>query len=167
MTKKLLIVIGALVGMAMLAGDGVAGWLLLTRQDSGKTQVAAASAGKPTPQPPPQPHGMLHFAELDKFVVSLANGGDNAPSYAQVNLSFSSYNAQALKTFDEVRPMIKAAVISSIMANAGQVATGSSAARKVIIADALAAANSIVTQQDPKIGSQPFVGAFLTDFVLQ
>jgi flagellar basal body-associated protein FliL len=163
MTKTILIVIGALVGVAMLAGDGLAGWLLLTRQDNSKTRVAAVGAVKPAPQP----HGMLHFAELDKFVVSLANGGDSGPSYAQVNLSFSSYDTQALKAFDEMRPMIKAAVISSIMANADKVATGSSAARKVIIADALAAANAIVTQQDPKIGSQPFVGAFLTDFVLQ
>jgi len=163
MKKTLLIGVGVLLGIAMLAGDGLAGWLLLTRQD-GVQQLAAAKQAGPEAKPPPGP---LHFAELDKFVVSLATNADSGATYAQVNLSFSSYNEQAVKAFDDVRPMIKAAVVSSIMAHADKVATGSSDAREIIIADALSAANSIVVQQDPKIGPRPFVGAFLTDFVLQ
>ena len=162
MIKVLLIVVGGLLGIGMLAGDGLAAWLLLTRPDT----LPQLTAAKPATTPP-KPVGSPHFAELDKFVVSLATTGDSGPTYAQVNLSFSSYNEQALKIFDDVRPMIKAAVISSIMAHADKVATGSADARAVIIADALAAANSIVTQEDPKIGSRPFDGAFLTDFVLQ
>jgi flagellar basal body-associated protein FliL len=162
MMKTLLIGVGVLLGIAMLAGDGLAGWLLLTRQD-GVQQPAAAKPASPEAKPP----GPLHFAELDKFLVSLATTAESGATYAQVNLSFSSYNEQAVKTFDDVRPMIKAAVVSSIMAHADKVATGSSEAREIIIADALAAANSIVVQQDPKIGPKPFVGAFLTDFVLQ
>lgn len=160
--KILLIGVGVLLGIAMLAGDGLAAWLFLTRQD-GVQQVAAAKPASPEAKPP----GPLHFAELDKFVVSLATNADSGATYAQVNLSFSSYNEQAVKAFDDVRPMIKAAVVSSIMAHSDKVATGSSDAREIIIADALAAANSIVVQQDPKIGPKPFVGAFLTDFVLQ
>lgn len=162
MKKTLLIGVGVLLGIAMLAGDGLAAWLVLTRQD-GAQQVAAAKPASPETKPA----GPLHFAELDKFVVSLATNSEAGATYAQVNLSFSSYNEQAVKTFDDVRPMIKAAVVSSIMAHADKVATGSSEAREIIIADALAAANSIVTQQDPKIGPKPFAGAFLTDFVLQ
>ena len=162
MTKTLLIIVGGLLGIAMLGGDGMAAWLLLTRHD-GAQRLAAAD---PT-TPPVKSHGPIHFADLDKLVVSLANVGDSGPSYAQVGLSFSSYDERALKAFDDVRPMIKAAVISSIMAHADKVATGSAAARQVIIADALGAANTIVAQQDPKVGSRPFVGAFLTDFVLQ
>jgi flagellar basal body-associated protein FliL len=162
MMKILLIGVGCLLGIAMLAGDGLAAWLLLTGQ-GGTQQLAGA---KPT-APEAKPSGPLHFAELDKFVVSLATTNETGATYAQVNLSFSSYNEQAVKTFDDVRPMIKAAVVSSIMAHADKVATGSSDAREIIIADALAAANSIVAQQDPKIGPRPFAGAFLTDFVLQ
>jgi flagellar basal body-associated protein FliL len=162
MMKTLLIGVGVLLGIGMLAGDGLAGWLLLTRQDDVQHTVATKPAG-----PEAKPPGPLHFAELDKFVVSLATNAESGATYAQVNLSFSSYNEQAVKTFDDVRPMIKAAVVSSIMAHSDKVATGSSDAREIIIADALAAANSIVVQQDPKIGPKPFVGAFLTDFVLQ
>ena len=162
MMKILLIGVGLLLGIAMLAGDGLAAWLFLTRQDS----VQHVAAAKPT-GPEAKPPGPLHFAELDKFVVSLATNAESGATYAQVNLSFSSYNEQAVKAFDDVRPMIKAAVVSSIMAHSDKVATGSSDAREIIIADALAAANSIVVQQDPKIGPKPFVGAFLTDFVLQ
>jgi flagellar basal body-associated protein FliL len=162
MMKIILIAIGALLGIAMLAGDGLAAWLFFTRQD-GLQQPAAV---KPV-SPEANSHGPLHFAELDKFVVSLAITGETGPTYVQLNLSFSSYNEDATKTFDDVRPMIKAAVVSSIMAHADKVATGSSDARETIIADALAAANSIVVQQDPKMGPKPFVGAFLTDFVLQ
>ena len=162
MMKTLLIGVGVLLGIGMLAGDGLAGWLLLTRQDGVQRPAAAKPVG-----PEAKPPGPLHFAELDKFVVSLATNAESGATYAQVNLSFSSYNEQAVKTFDDVRPMIKAAVVSSIMAHSDKVATGSSDAREIIIADALAAANSIVVQQDPKIGPKPFVGAFLTDFVLQ
>lgn len=162
MMKILLIGVGVLLGIAMLAGDGLAAWLFLTRHDAAP-EVAAAKPAAPEAKPP----GPLHFAELDKFVVSLATNSESGASYAQVNLSFSSYNEQAVKAFEDVRPMIKAAVVSSIMAHADKVATGSSDAREIIIADALSAANSIVAQQDPKIGPKPFVGAFLTDFVLQ
>jgi flagellar basal body-associated protein FliL len=162
MTKILLIVACGLVGTAMLAGDGLAAWLLLTQSRSGHSALAARVA-----RPVERAHGVLHFAALDKFVVTLPGAGGDAPSYAQVGLSFSSYDQTALKAFDDVRPMIKAAVIATIMAHAGKVVTGSPGARQMIIAEALAAANSIVAQQDPKVGPQPFVGAFLTDFLLQ
>jgi flagellar basal body-associated protein FliL len=163
MMKIVLIAVGVLLGIVMLAGDGLAAWLFLTRQGDAQ-QPAAAKAITPAAKPP----GPLHFAELEKFVVSLATASESGGhSYAQVNLSFSSYNEDAVKAFDDVRPMIKAAVVSSIMAHADKVATGSTEAREMIIAEALAAANSIVAQQDPKMGQRPFAGAFLTDFVLQ
>lgn len=164
MIKVLLIVVGGLLGIGMLAGDGLAAWLLLTRPSGLPLPLTSAQPATPAAKPPAGP---LHFADLDKFVVSLATAADSGATYAQVNLSFSSHNERAVKVFDDMRPMIKAAVISSIMAHADKVATGSADARAIIIADALAAANSIVTQEDPKIGSRPFDGAFLTDFVLQ
>lgn len=164
MKKMILIVAASVLVIGMLAGDGLAGWLFLTRH-ARATVVAAAQPGHRVQIP----HGALHFVELDKFVVSLppADASGNGPSYAQVGLSFASYNKAALKAFQGVQPMIKAAIISSIMAHADKVATGSPAARKEIIASALTAANTIVAQQDPKIGPQPFAGAFLTDFLLQ
>lgn len=168
MKKVILIVAASVLIIGMLAGDGLAGWLWATRHRA--TNITAAAS---TVHPVQKPHGTLHFAELGKFVVSLppastdANASASGPSYAQVGLSFASYDEAALKAFKAVQPMIKAAIISSIMAHADKVATGSPAARKEIIADALTATNTIVARQNPKVGPQPFAGAFLTDFLLQ
>lgn len=168
MKKVILIVAASVLILSMLAGDGLAGWLLLTQHRGANVATTAGAVHSVQ-----KPHGTLHFVQLDKFVVTLppakadADANANGPSYAQVGLSFASYDKAALKAFQAVQPMIKAAIISSIMAHADKVATGSSAARKEIIASALTAANTIVTQQNPKVGPQPFAGAFLTDFLLQ
>ena len=163
MKRTLLLAGCGLLATVMLTGDGVAVWLFMTRPTAGGPPVATTTVAGPVSVH----HGTLYFAKMPKLVVSLADNNPNGASYAQIGLSFSSYDKQTVKTFDSMRPIIKAAIIASVMAHADQVATGSQAARQTIIAGALADANKIVTQQDANLGTAPFVGAYLTDFLLQ
>ena len=163
MKRIILLSAAGLLGAIMLAGDGVAVWLFMTRTQVGNLADATTLAANPTGVH----HGKVHFATMPKVIVSLARNNPNGASYAQIGLSFSSYNQKAVEAFESVRPIIKAEIISSVMAHADQVATGSQAARKAIIASALADANKVVAQQDAKLGKSPFLGAYLTDFLLQ
>jgi len=164
--KYLLIGFGALTVCIMLIGDGIAISSML-----GKSAAAPApDSVKNVADKPAKPSVEKDvFVEIPKFVVTIpaAEGGDAGPVYLQLALSFLTDNKDAAADFGKLMPVIKAGIISDIMFSGMRLINQPMAMKSKIATDSLQVANSIVTQSDGKVGSKPFFGAYITDYINQ
>jgi len=170
MKKWLLRAAIGMVALAMLAGDGLAVLFWKEREVAAPTRIAAAA--RPMAMPVSRPISLLpprhiYLASLPKFVAVLSTDGAGDSTYAEIALTFSSYDQRAVAAFGNVLPIVQAAVISEVMQNGSALATGDEAARTTMTHQALLAVNSIIGKTTPPLGLSAFTHAYLTDFLIQ
>ncbi|WP_295529832.1 flagellar basal body-associated protein FliL [uncultured Thioclava sp.] len=171
MKKYFLIGLGVIVFCTMAVGDGlgVVAFLKERARPAAAATTAPAEA-KSAPKPPSKPAaGKALFAEIPKFVVTIpgsqeAGGGS---VYLQLSLSFLTEKKQAIDDFNKLMPIIKSAIISDIMASGLSPDSQSAQFRHKITTDSLDLANRTVSQADSDLGRTPFLGAYITTFVIQ
>jgi flagellar basal body-associated protein FliL len=163
--------IGVLV-LAMLAGDGLAvlEWTdrapaaIAAGGAAGGTEAGAREAARHEDLSPPKP---LYLAELPKFVAVLTTDGGGDSTYAEIAITFSSYDRRAVDKFQSVLPIIQAAIVAEVMQDGSALATGDETARTTMTHQALLAVNSIIDRTAPSLGTEAFGNAYLTDFLIQ
>jgi flagellar basal body-associated protein FliL len=164
--------IGVLV-LAMLAGDGLA--VLEWTQRAPAAIAAGGSPGGPAAgardaarrEDPPLPPKPLYLAQLPKFVAVLTTDGSGDSTYAEIAITFSSYDHRAVDKFQSVLPIIQAAIVAEVMQDGSALATGDETARTTMTHQALLAVNHILDKTAPSLGTAPFGNAYLTDFLIQ
>ena len=158
-----LIAVGALFVLAVL-GDGaaVALWLGFGHQPS------VAGADKHTASMKTSKKGPIYFASIKNFVVSLPGNGDGeGPRYVEIGLSFATHNKDAIAEFNHLMPIIKSNLIAVAVANAGTLESNHPQTAHTIATSALPVVNKVLRQDDVKLGQEPFIGAYLTDLIIQ
>ncbi|HWA79263.1 MAG TPA: hypothetical protein VG848_03030 [Acetobacteraceae bacterium] len=166
MKKWLLWAAIGMMALAMLAGDGLA--VFFWKEKAAAAPAHAEAAGRPISQPasllPPR---HIYLATLPKFVAVLSTDGAGDSTYAEIALTFSTYDPRAVDAFGNVLPIIQAAVISEVMQNGSALATGDESARTAMTHQALLAVNRIIGKTSPALGVSAFASAYLTDFLIQ
>lgn len=158
-----LIAVGALFVLALI-GDGAAVALWLR---SGQ-QPAVAKKDKHTASKKASTNEPLYFASIKNFVVSLpANSNGDGPTYVQIGLSFATHDKKAVAEFDHLMPIIKSNLIALAVANASTLESNRAKAAHAIPASALPIVNKVMQQDNAKLGQAPFIGAYLTDLIIQ
>ncbi|HUC18848.1 MAG TPA: hypothetical protein VMA37_14300 [Acetobacteraceae bacterium] len=154
------------IALAMLAGDGLAVLFWKERAVAAPTRPAAAARHMSLPMSllPPR---HIYLASLPKFVAVLSTDGAGDSTYAEIALTFSTYDQRAVEAFGNVLPIVQAAVISEVMQNGSSLATGDEAARTAMTHQALLAVNSVIGKTTPALGVSAFTSAYLTDFLIQ
>lgn len=156
--------IGVLV-LAMLAGDGLA---LLQWTGSGpRARAGTEASAHPAAEQGRPPPRALFLATLPKFVAVLTTDGGGDSTYAEIAITFSSYDRRAVDKFESVLPIIQAAIVAEVMQEGSALATGGEAARTTMTHQALLAANRIIARTDPALGAAAFAKAYLTEFLIQ
>jgi flagellar basal body-associated protein FliL len=117
-----------------------------------------------------RPNRPVKFVSLPKFVVTLpgVTDADGGNSLLQIGMSFGSHNERAIKDFKAVAPMVRSALITTIMSEAKNLGANADAAAKQRLAQQLlATVNKIINREDGKMGEQSFFGAYITSFIMQ
>lgn len=112
----------------------------------------------------------VKFVSLPKFVVTLpgVTDSDGGNSLLQIGMSFGSHNERSIKDFKAVEPMVRSALITTIMSEAKNLRANADAAAKQRLAQQLlATVNKIIHREDGKMGEQSFFGAYITSFIMQ
>ncbi len=169
MRKTVVFALGGLALLVMLVGDGVAaawalGWLKSEPSVVTKTTPGARKLTRVTKH-----KGKIEFVDTGKMVVTLPSSAsaDGSQGYLQIEISFATYNKNAAAVFQSYKPMVKASLISAVMEDGSQLATGSPAAKRHFAQTALAIADKVVSRGDAKLPAASFAGAYITDFILQ
>lgn len=168
MKKYILYGIGGLFVVLMLLGDGAALYPVIFHKNAPAASAkdpAHAKHVKKTPKRPP--HGKPHFVKLKKFVVTLPHPNGGGQSYLQLSIEFLTYHSKAVKTFRAYEPTIESAITSNVMAQSGYFQQHQTKARHRLEKQALSIANKLVHQASHKLGKSPFLGAYVTSFVMQ
>lgn len=168
MKKYILYGIGGLFVVIMLLGDGAALYPILFHKDPPATAAKASAHAKHAKKKPKRPpHGKPHFVKLKKFVVTLPHPNGGGQSYLQLSIEFLTYHRKAVNTFESYKPTIESAITSNVMAQSGYFQEHQTKARHRLEKQALSIANKLVHQADQKLGKAPFLGAYVTSFVMQ
>lgn len=168
--KKLLIAAAGLVVLIMAAGDAFFVRSLVIGHPGSASSVARTTARVATDANPDAPHLPKQFVHLSPFVVTLPGVADASGSNAvlQIGLSFGTHEARAEKDFDAIQPMIKAAIVSTIMGKAGTLNGNTPQQGKAALAVSLLdEVNQAIYHDDPEVGAHAFFGAYITSFILQ
>ena len=166
--KKWLLGIGiGVIVLAMLTGDGLALLEWMGRNPEATPTHAAASAHEAAQHENLSPPKPLYLAALPKFVAVLTTDGGGDSTYAEIAITFSSYDHRAVDKFESVLPIIQAAIVAEVMQKGSALATGDETARTTMTHQALLAVNRIIGKTDPPLGTSAFVDAYLTDFLIQ
>ena len=160
--------IGVLV-LAMLAGDGAAvlEWMQRTTPAVAGPPGGIAAARETARHEDPLPPKPLYLAALPKFVAVLTTDGNGDSTYAEIAITFSSYDRRAVDKFQSVLPIIQAAIVAEVMQDGSALATGDETARTTMTHQALLAVNRIIDKTAPALGIAAFGNAYLTDFLIQ
>jgi flagellar basal body-associated protein FliL len=160
--------IGVLV-LAMLAGDGLAAleWMQRTTAAVAGAPGGVATARETVRHKDPLPPKPLYLAELPRFVAVLTTDGNGNSTYAEIAITFSSYDRRAVDKFQSVLPIIQAAIVAEVMQDGSALATGDETARTTMTHQALLAVNRIIDKTAPALGTAAFGNAYLTDFLIQ
>lgn len=115
---KILLIAGAIL-LALVAGVGGTFGVM---QMSHHGPAAVAMASPVAPLPPPKPVAKpLYFATLSDITVSIPpQAGAAATSYVDFSVQMSTYDEGALVVFEELQPIIKAAIITLLMNETSQ-----------------------------------------------
>ena len=158
MVKILLIVLIAILGIAATIGGtlGVSEYL-----HHASPTVASGAAPKP---PAPKP---LFFATLTDVTVSIPpTTGAAATSYVNFSVQLATYDQAALVTFDELQPIIKAAVITLLMNETSQ-SLQDPQTRVDLTKSCLHIANEVLDRNASYNPADPFGSAYITNLVVQ
>lgn len=170
MKKWLLRAAIGMMALAMLAGDGLAVFFWKEKAAAAPTRTDATALPLSLPTSLPTsllPPRHLYLATLPKFVAVLSTDGAGDSTYAEIALTFSTYDQRAVDAFGNVLPIVQAAIISEVMQNGSALATGDEAARTAMTHQALLAVNRIIGKTSPALGVSAFASAYLTDFLIQ
>jgi flagellar basal body-associated protein FliL len=154
MKKIIIIAAGAVV---LLAG-GIGGTVAI--MSMGHKDATAAPAPPPPPKPP-------QFAELDNIVVSVpADTTDSTPAYVSLTLQFASPDPNAVTAFATFQPVIKAAVLDTLMAETAK-SLMDPTTHPALTAKCLGIANQVLDKQGGYTPPDPFTAAYITSLVEQ
>jgi flagellar basal body-associated protein FliL len=158
MVKILLIVLIAILAIAATIGGtlGVTEYL-----HHASPTVASGAAPKP---PAPKP---VYFATLTDVTVSIPpETGAAATSYLEFSVQFASNDQNSLVTFEELQPIIKAAVITLLMNETSQ-SLQDPQTRVDLTKGCLHIANEVLDRNASYSPPNPFNSAYITNLVVQ
>ncbi len=157
MLKVLLVVLIVILAIAA----GVGGTLGVTDyMHHPNATVASGQAPKPLPRP-------VYFATLTDVTVSIPpQAGAAATSYVDFSVQLSTYDQNALVTFEELQPIIKAAVITLLMNETSQ-SLQDPQTRVDLTKSCLHIANDVLDRNASYSPSNPFGSAYITNLVVQ
>lgn len=167
MKRTLLIAAAGVLVVIMGAGDA----LYVTNVIEGRAMAAnAGDQGKKVHHQSHRSVRPVKFVSMSKFVVTLpgVTDADGGTALLQIGLSFGSHKERAVKDFKSVEPMIRSALITTIMSEAKNLGDNANAAAKHRLSqELLATANKIIGREDGKMGEKSFFGAYITNFIMQ
>jgi flagellar basal body-associated protein FliL len=159
--KKTLIMAGIVVA-AIGAGAGGT-FAVMTFLMPHPDKASEATAAKAKPAPPKQ----VYFAELNDVVVSIpADTGQPASSFVQFGVQFATYDQNAVTTFAELQPIIKADIIN-LMLNETAKALQNQATRSDLAKSCLDISNTVLSRNASYTPANPFTAAYITNLVVQ
>jgi flagellar basal body-associated protein FliL len=124
--------------------------------------IPAASADSPKPVAK-----ALYFATLSDITVSIPpENGTAATSYVEFSVQLSTYDQNALVTFEELQPIIKSAVITLLMNETSQ-SLQDPATRVDLTKGCLHIANDVLSRNASYSPANPFTAAYITNLVVQ
>jgi len=164
MKKFLPMVVTVLI--ALLAGGGAAFGVM--KFMGGATHgPAAASGGAPKVAAKKEEVKKLLFASLSDLTVSVPpQPGAAATSYVNVSIKFSTEQQNALLVFEELQPIIKAAIITRLMNETTQ-SLQDQRSRVDLTKSALTIVNTVMSRDGSFSPPNPFAAAFITNLVTQ
>jgi flagellar basal body-associated protein FliL len=151
----------AIAGVVIVSiGAGVGGTLAGMHLWAQHSKAAAAAPRPLVPKP-------IYFADLSDVVVSLPPEADQpATSYVSFGIEFATTDQKAVAAFGNYQPIIKAGIISLLMAETGD-ALQQPQVRATLIQNCLAVANEVLKANDAAGQTPPFGNAYITDLVIQ
>ena len=158
MLKILLIVLIVILAVAAGIGGtlGVSDYLH-------HANATSASAQGPKPPPPKA----LYFATLTDVTVSIPPQlGAAATSYVEFSVQLSTFDQSALVTFEELQPIIRAAVITLLMNETSQ-SLQDPQTRVDLTKGCLHIANDVLDRNASYNPPNPFGFAYITNLVVQ
>ena len=158
MLKVLLIVLIVILAIAA----GVGGTLGVTDyMHHADPTVASGHAPKAAPPKP------LYFANLTDVTVSIPpETGAAATSYVDFSIQISTYDQNALVPFEELQPIIKAAIITLLMNETSQ-SLQDPQTRVDLTKGCLHIANEVLDRNASFSPADPFGSAYITNLVVQ
>lgn len=156
MKKIILIAAGAVV----LLGGGIGGTVAFLTMGH-----HASSPAKAAPPPKPKP---IYFAQLGDVVVSVpADDSDGAATtYVQITLQFSTFDQNAVTTFTNLQPIIKAQIINLLMAQTAKALIDPST-HAALAKHCLDISNQVLNASANYTPPNPFTAAYITNLVEQ
>ncbi|MEE3501322.1 flagellar basal body-associated FliL family protein [Acidiphilium acidophilum] len=166
---KRTVLIGAAGVLVVIMGAGDALYLINLVEGRAMAAVTQGSdkASHAAQNKPARP---VKFVSLPKFVVTLpgVTDADGGNSLLQIGISFGSHHERSIKDFKAVEPMIRSALITTIMSEANNLGPNADASAKNRLAQQLlATVNKIIHREDGRMGEQSFFGAYITSFIMQ
>jgi len=159
MVKVLLVVLIVLLAIAASVGGtlGVTEYLH-------HANAATMASGAPPKAPPPK---ALYFATLSDVTVSIPpQAGAASTSYVEFSVQLSTYDQNALVTFEELQPIIKSAVITLLMNETSQTLQDPQT-RVDLTKGCLHIANDVLDRNASYSPPNPFGAAYITNLVVQ
>ncbi|MCB5945814.1 flagellar basal body-associated protein FliL [Acidocella sp. KAb 2-4] len=154
MKKIIIIAAGTVVLLGAAIGGTVAYFTLGQHKET---------AAHPAP-PPPKP---IYFAALNDLVVSVpADSNDPTSAYIQITLQFSTFDQNAVTTFTNLQPIIKAQIINLLMAQTAKSLTDPST-HDALSKHCLDIANQVLNTSANYTPPNPFTAAYITNLVEQ
>ncbi len=150
MKKIILIAVTAVV----LLGGGIGGVFAYLSLHHPK------QAAKTLPKP-------IYFAQLGDIVVTVpADTSDPTSTYVQITLQFSSFDTNALTSFDNLQPIIKSQVIALLMEKSAKELMDP-ATHDALSKSCLTIANQVLNKAANYTPPNPFTAAYITNLVEQ
>ena|SRR5271157_2431364 len=154
MKKVILICIGAVA----LLGAGVGGTFAFLGMSH--HNASATKSKMPAPKP-------IYFAQLADVIVSVpADSNGPADSYIDITLQFSTFDQNAVTTFTNLQPIIKAQVINLMMSQTSKSITDPTT-HDSLSKQCLAIANQVLNTSANYTPPNPFTAAYITNLVEQ
>jgi flagellar basal body-associated protein FliL len=158
MVKALLVVL--IVILAIAAGIG--GTLGVTDYLHHVTSTVASGQA-----PKPHPPKTIYFATLNDVTVSIPpESGAAATSYVEFSVQLSTFDQNALMTFEELQPIIKSAIITLLMNETSQ-SLQDPQTRVDLTKGCLHIANDVLDRNASYSPANPFGSAYITNLVVQ
>lgn len=163
--KKLLPLILTAV-IALLIGGGGA-FAVMKFMGGGAHGSAAAPAAAAKAVVKKEEAKKLLFASLSDVTVSVPpQPGAAATSYVNFSIKFSTDQQSALLVFEELQPIIKAAIITRLMNETTQ-SLQDQRSRVDLTKSALTIVNTVMSRDGSYTPANPFIAAFITNLVTQ
>lgn len=162
MKKLLPLLLTALI--ALIAGGGGA-FGVMKFMGGGARGPAPAPVAKVEPKK--EEVKKLLFASLSDVTVTVPpQPGAAATSYVNFSIKFSTEQQSALLVFEELQPIIKAAIITRLMNETSQ-SLQDQRSRVDLTKSALTIVNTVMSRDGNYSPPNPFAAAFITNLVTQ